>query len=206
MDETKKEQKENENCAISQTTEMPIQIDTNKKYSPFCRSDCVICNSGLLTEIHTWRPEHTFTSLTEKLKNEYGLDFSRDQLYRHFKNYNQQLTGAIVKHIENFNMQVETLSEHQKRALFLGKIVYDDLLRQIDNGTLNFSLEDYKLIMDMFYKTLKDPSSAGNTSEVMIEAFQRARVRSRGGAPNEQLDIYDTGIRVTVPQRTESED
>lgn len=199
MNENEKQlEQTSDNRATNSTNEIANEIQSlPSRFSPFCRSDCMICNSGHLSEIHEWRPTMTFRELSEKIKNEFQLSISKDQLWRHFKNFNQQLTGQIVKHMESFDLQVETLTEHQHRVLFLGKIAFDQILDRINAGTLQFSLDDYEKIMKLFYNTLRDPSAAQTDSQAMFALFQKAA--SRGGAPLEQ------GVLISFPQQKQAD-
>jgi hypothetical protein len=201
MDEIEKnETPESENRAISATEENATESEsTPTRFSPFCRTGCVICNSGILQEIHTLRPTCTFIELSETIKKEYGLEFSKDQLWRHFQNFNQKLSGEIFRHIANFDLQVETLSEHQKRVLFLGKIAYEDILRRVDAGTIQFSIDDFEKIMKLFYGTMQDPSAAITNSNQIINLFVAAA--NRGGAPLEQQALPIPRTEPTTEQR-----
>lgn len=197
MDESTKIEMPNEsNCATTATTKNEISsTQLTNGFSPFCRSDCIVCNSGILKEIHEWRPAHTLDEIVELAKKENGLEVSRYQLHRHFKNFNKVLSGQITKHMENFDLKVETLSEHQNRVLFLGKIAFDQILDRINAGTLTFTLDDYEKIMKLFYNTMKDPSAAATDSAAMIALFQKAA--ERGGAPMQQMAL------ISMPARTQ---
>lgn len=196
----KNETQESENRAISTTEENAQNTEsTPTRFSPFCRADCAVCNSGAIKEIHEWRPNHTFIELSEKLKNELGLELSKDQIWRHFQKFNQKLSGEIFRHIENFDLQVETLSEHQKRVLFLGKIAYEDILKRVDSGTLQFTIDDFEKIMKLFYGTMKDPSAAVSNSNQIVNLFMAAA--TRGGAPLEQQPLPMRAVEPTTEQR-----
>jgi hypothetical protein len=124
--------------------------------------------------IHQWRPETTYIELSEKIKNELGLDFSKDQLWRHFQNFNEKVSGQLSRHIANFEMEIETLAEHTKRLCFLGKIAYEDILARVDNGQLQFSVDDFVKIQGKINEMVRDPSGQLPSNVIIMNMLESA--------------------------------
>lgn len=136
-------------------------------------TNCSACMSGRLDEIHLWRPTHTLRELSERLKNECGVDVSKDALSRHFMHYTKQLQVSSTESLlAKFNRDVESVSEHQKKVLFLCKISFDHIIERLDSGTLKLGIDDFEKMIKLYYSVLRDPDSAGDESIMAI--FQRA--------------------------------
>jgi len=145
---------------------------TTPELSPL-DAKCSVCNSGLLDKIHAWRVSMPLRELSEKIKNELNLDFSKDVLARHFQHYIKALNAESTKRLlAKFDREAENVSEHQKKVLFLCKISFDHIVERLDAGTLHLGIDEFEKMMKLYYGTLRDPDSAGD--ENVIAIFQRA--------------------------------
>ena len=135
--------------------------------------NCSVCRSGKLDEIHAWRSTHTLVELAEKVKNDFGIELSKDALSRHFQHYTKQLQTESTKSLlVKFDQQIEDVTEHQKKVLFLAKISFDHIIERLENGTLELGVDDFEKMLKLYYAVLRDPDSAGDESILAI--FQRA--------------------------------
>jgi len=188
QNENQNENKQNENRAnnandIFELKKNPINlINTN----------CSVCNSGLLDEIHTLRPTHTLIELAEEIKKKYGVVLSKDALSRHFIHYTKQLQQESTKALfAKFDQEVENIAQHQKKVLFLAKISFDHIIERLDNGTLDLNVEDFEKMIKLYYSVLSNPGSA--TDDNILAIFQRAS--QKYGCNLEQ------GILIKTPKR-----
>jgi len=176
------------------TEKRPTSTTTTNSISPLCRDTCQVCNSGFLNEIHNWRRDLPLRELSEKIKFELKLDLSKDVLATHFTHYSKSLRQESTrKLLEKFDAQSETVSEHQKKTLFLAKISFDHIVDRIEAGTLLLGIEDFEKMVKLYYTVLRDPDSASDDNILAI--FQRAS--SAMGCSLEQ------GILIKKPKPTE---
>ena len=154
--------KSDEHRAINATE--PFQI---------VHTQCSVCNSGKLKEIHAARAGRTLVELAEKINAEFGLELSKDALSRHFIHYAKKVeTVATREMFVQFNEAVESVAQHQKKTLFLGKVAFDHIVERIENGTLILGVDDFEKLIKLYYGVLRDPDSAGD--ENILAVFQRA--------------------------------
>lgn len=150
-----------------------LTLQSEKSEIQLTNTNCSICNTGLLNEIHALRPTHTFVELAEKINKTHGTNITKDSLSRHFMHYTKQLNTESTKALlAKFDQQVENISEHQKKVLFLCKISFDHIIERLENGTLDLGVEDFEKMMKLYYGTLRDPDSASDNNIIAI--FQRA--------------------------------
>lgn len=139
----------------------------------FINHNCSVCNSGKLNEIHELRKTKTLIEISNEIKNRFGIELSKDALSRHFHHYTKSLQTETTKALlAKFEKEVESVSEHQKKVLFLCKISFDHIIERLDNGTLLLGIEDFEKMVKLYYSVLRDPDSAGDESIMAI--FQRA--------------------------------
>jgi len=171
QDEKKNEPKLSDNRATDNEEiekNLPKEVDI-----AFINTNCSVCNSGQLPEIHRLRPTHTLRELAEEINQKYGLELSKDSLSRHFQHYTQSLKVAVVKkQFEIFQQETENIASHQKKTLFLGKIAFDHIVERLENGTLVLGVDDFEKLIKLYYGVLRDPDKAGD--ENIIAIFQRA--------------------------------
>jgi hypothetical protein len=134
---------------------------------------CMVCNSGFINEIHQMRSSLSLRELSEKIKEEYGFNFSKDVLARHFQHYTRALNVESTKMLlAKFDRDAENVSEHQKKVLFLCKISFDHIVERLESGTLELGMEDFEKMIKLYYSVLRDPDSVGDGN--IINIFQRA--------------------------------
>lgn len=148
-------------------------LQTQPSEITLVNTNCSVCNSGLLNEIHALRPTHTLIELAEKIKNDYSVELSKDALSRHFQHYSKKLQTASARALwEKFNSDVESVANHQKKVLFLCNISFEHIMERLDSGTLQLGFEEFEKMVKLYYSVLRDPDSVGDENIVAI--FQRA--------------------------------
>jgi hypothetical protein len=134
---------------------------------------CSVCNSGIVKQIHDWRPTHTLDEMVALAKKDYNITLSRDAIARHFKHYTHDLTRASALALwEKFSLDVETVATHQKKVLFISNIAFEHILERLDNGSLTLGVDDFEKMVKLYYSVLRDPDSAGDQNIIAI--FQKA--------------------------------
>ena len=155
-------------------------------------TNCSVCNSGLLDEIHALRPTHTLIELSEEIKKKHGVVLSKDALSRHFQHYSKQLQQESTKALfAKFDQEVENVAQHQKKVLFLAKISFDHIIERLENGTLNLEVDDFEKMIKLYYSVLRNPDSA--TDDNIIAIFQRASEKYGCG--------LEQGVLIKTPKR-----
>ncbi len=167
-------------------------FELKKNQINLVNTNCSVCNSGLLDEIHALRPTHTLIELAEEIKKKYGVVLSKDALSRHFIHYSKQLQQESTKALfAKFDQEVEDVAQHQKKVLFLAKISFDHIIERLENGTLDLDVDDFEKMIKLYYSVLRNPDSA--TDDNIIAIFQRAS--QKYGCDLEQ------GVLIKTPKR-----
>lgn len=167
-------------------------FELKKNQINLVNTNCSVCNSGLLDEIHTLRPTHTLIELSEEIKKKHGVVLSKDALSRHFIHYSKQLQQESTKALfAKFDQEVESVAQHQKKVLFLAKISFDHIIERLENGTLDLDVDDFEKMIKLYYSVLRNPDSA--TDDNIIAIFQRAS--QKYGCDLEQ------GVLIKTPKR-----
>lgn len=142
--------------------------------SPFCDSRCSVCDSGFATEINALRSSKTLRELSEFLKNEYGIELSKDALHGHFKKYGLKLRDESLKiAYQQFREEASAVATHQKQTLFLASYTFDEILRRMGNGTLKVGIEDFEKLLKLYHLVLQNPS--GLPADGLVETFMLAQ-------------------------------
>lgn len=148
-----------------------LQSESNK--IAILNPNCSVCNSGLLKEIHELRSTHTLVELAEKINQKHGTQLSKDALSRHFMHYTKTLQTESTRVLwQKFRSDLESVTEHQKKVLFISNIAFEHIVERIDNGTLHLGVEDFEKMVKLYYGVLRDPDSASDNNIIAI--FQRA--------------------------------
>lgn len=154
------------------------------------RTNCTVCRSGHLKEIHAWRKSMTLREISDKLKSTFHIDIAKDALSRHFLHYSKLIrVRTMEKEFLNFDEKLETLTQHQRQTLFLTKITFQHLMKRLEAGTLDLTIADFEKLVNLYYRVLRDPDRAGD--EDIIAIFQRAS--DKYGA------TLDQGVMVMKP-------
>lgn len=165
-----------ENQKSTQISENRATTDDNELIFPdiaLINTNCKVCNSGKLNEIHALRPHMTLRELSDRLKKDFDLDLDKDCLSRHFIHYAKSLKIASVKkRLELFEQETENVASHQKKTLFLMQISFDHIIDRLEAGTLQLGIDDFEKLVKLYYSVLRDPDSAGD--ENILAIFQRA--------------------------------
>ena len=142
--------------------------------SPFCDGICPVCESGFVAEINAARSTQTLRELSEFLKNEYGIELSKDQLHRHFKKYGLKLRDESLKAAyAQFRADANQIATHQKQTLFLASYTFEEILRRMSNGTMNVGVDDFERLLKLYYQILQNPEQA--PAQGMVETFMLAQ-------------------------------
>lgn len=135
--------------------------------------NCSVCNSGFVEEIHKLRADHTLVELAEVIKSKFNVELSKDALSRHFIHYTSSLQKASTKAMwQTFQRDVESVSQHQKKTLFLGKIAFDHIVERLESGSLLLGVDDFEKLIKLYYTVLRDPDGGGDDD--LIAIFQKA--------------------------------
>lgn len=189
------EQNENENLNSNHENRANNANETSqsqKNEIKLTNTNCSVCNSGLLNEIHALRPTHTLVELAEKIKKEHQVELSKDALSRHFQHYSKSLQTESTKSLlAKFDQQVENITEHQKKVLFLAKISFDHIIERLESGTLELGVEDFEKMVKLYYSVLRDPDSASDGNIIAI--FQRASEKYGCG--------LEQGVLIKTPKK-----
>lgn len=136
-------------------------------------TNCSVCRSGHLKEIHEWRRTLTLREISDKLKSTFKIDIAKDSLSRHFQHYSKLVrVRTIEKKFLEFDEKLESLTQHQKKTLFLCQITFDHIIKRLEAGTLDLGISDFEKLVNLYYRVLRDPDRAGD--EDIIAIFQRA--------------------------------
>lgn len=163
-------------------------------------TNCSVCRSGHLKEIHAWRKTMTLREISDKLKSTFNIDIAKDSLSRHFLHYSKLIrVRTIEKEFLNFDEKLETLTQHQRKTLFLCKITFDHIVKRLEAGTLDLGISDFEKLVNLYYRVLRDPDRSGD--EDILAIFQRAS--DKYGAT---LDQGVMVIKPNLPTRSVEED
>lgn len=173
------EEPTNECSATNPTEQMEIVQTDDIAPDPFCLGRCSVCDSGYADIINALRNKYTLRSLSEYLKNEYDLSLDKDALSRHFQKYAVKLRReSIKKAYELFNVESATLAVHQKQTLFLASYTFEEILRRMQNGTLQVGIDEFEKLMKLYYQIMQDPQGAiaPDAMEIYMRAFKLYKV------------------------------
>lgn len=170
-----------ENEIRTNDTNEPIKNESQEitiTPSPFCSGVCGVCDSGFAAEINGLRPTKTLKELSEHLKNEYGIELSKDQLHWHFKKYGLKLREqSTMKAYEQFSHDIDLVATHQKQTLFLAQFTFEELLRRISSGMMKVEIGDYEKLIKLHYQILQAPELA--PQQGLVETFILAQKKFR---------------------------
>lgn len=167
-------------CRATKPTEQTQIVPTDENaQDPFCSGKCSVCDSGYADIINGARNKFTLRGLSEYLKNEYNLELSKDVLHNHFQKYAVKLRRESVKKAyELFTVESATLAVHQKQTLFLASYTFEEILRRIQNGTLEVGIEEFEKLMKLYYQIMQDPQGAiaPDAMEIYMRAYKMYKV------------------------------
>lgn len=179
----------------NEPTEKPDRALTTP--DPFCTGQCSVCDSGFVDKINSLRHQYTLLGLSEYIKNEYGLEFSKDQLHRHFKKYALKMRDeSLALAYQSFRIESAHVAEHQKQVLFLASFTFEEILRRITNGTLQVGVDEFEKMLKLYYQILRDPDGA-QTPDI-TEIYMRAVKKYRVPLNHQSFDFAQGGQ--SVPQ------
>ena len=167
---------EDENDIRTKNEKNLFESENKIKKIPIIKSNCSVCNSGCLEEIHELRRTLGLVELAEVINKKYNTDLNKDSLSRHFQHYNLSVrANSTLKLYEDFNRETENLIEHQNRALFLINVSFRHICERLEAGTLELGFEEFEKMINLYYKTLKDPGN--NADEGLMAIFQKASAK-----------------------------
>lgn len=189
--EIEQSQSNKDACRATESTETN-EIEETKR-DPFCSGRCAICDSGYADRINQLRNEYTLRELSEYLKEEYGLQFSKDQLCLHFQKYNAKLRDeSLALAYQSFRIESMHVAEHQKQVLFLASFTFEELLKRIQNGTLKVGIEEFEKMLKLYYQILRDPDGA-QTPDI-TEIYMRATKHFKIPLEQRSFDFATQGV------------
>jgi hypothetical protein len=137
------------------------------------RKNCAICNSPWYRTVNDWKRQgKTLREMSALCLSEFDMEVSKDLIGRHFNRYNELMRAEVSQlAFEDFKRESQDLALHQKQTLFLMSHAFNELLRRIDQGTLQIGIEDYDRLTKMYYTVLNNPQ--GEMPDV-VEILMRA--------------------------------
>ena len=157
-----------------------------------CSLKCRICKSENLADIHRLRFSDGlgYHDLSAEIKKNFGENFSKDALFRHFKKYQKKtLVVASEKMLQAFDEKTETLALHQKQTLFVMKKSFEKIMYLIDAGALIPTISEWLALQKHYYQVLQDPDHGVHDDVVAI--FQRAA--EKHGFSLDQAVLFKSG-------------
>jgi hypothetical protein len=145
--------------------------EKSKKISPFCRSDCKVCNSKLVLEIHDGiQMGVKYMDICADLLKTHNFSISPASLSRHWKNYKKNKQARAIE-IQRFENEADDLSRHQKQVTTVADAMFEMLAEKIENRTLPVSIADYASLVKIRHSVL---SGDGNALNDLVGIFQQA--------------------------------
>lgn len=166
---------------------------------PMCTGRCSVCDSGYADVVNAARAKFTLRSLSEYMKNEYGVVLSKDMLHNHFQKYAVKLRQESVKRAyELFDRESATLAVHQKQTLFLASYTFEEIMRRIQNGTLTVGIDEFEKLMKLYYQIMQDPMGA--VAPDVMEIYMRAFKLYKMPIHQQSFDMPIRGNESTPPE------
>lgn len=165
-----------DDCRATSETMIEKKEEENEiRQDPFCTGRCSVCDSGFIEQINSLRSKLSYRALSEEIKNEYGIEISKDALNLHFQKYNDKLRRESVKKAyELFDTESATLAVHTKQTLFLASYTFEEIMRRMQNGSLIVGIDEFEKLMKLYYQIIKDPtgSIAPDALAIYTKAYQ----------------------------------
>lgn len=170
-DEIKKNGINETNGDLEQTTEN--DVTTTVTTSPFCRSDCKICNSDHMIKIHEFiKLGKTYRDICDYLKMKQGFEISPASITRHMTNYREALRQhAQQRELQKFDDEADELIRHQKQATEMADSIYEMIRDRIRDGTIEVSISDWEKIVKLRHSVLRGEAGA---MDDLVAVFQQA--------------------------------
>ena len=144
-----------------------------KKFSPFCRKDCRVCNSDFVVIIHEMiELRKPYIEICAYLFSEKGYKISPASISRHYQNYKEQrkvLTAEKMK--VQLDQETDVLSRHRTQSTRLADLLYQEIESKIRTGVLDVSISDYEKIVKLYHQVL---NGDGNAMDEMVSVFRKA--------------------------------
>jgi hypothetical protein len=80
LNESENQTQNSENRAIDDIQEFAVTQSPDNLFN----RNCSVCKSGLIDEIHALRTNHTLVETAQLIKEQFGVELSKDALSRHF--------------------------------------------------------------------------------------------------------------------------
>lgn len=167
-----------ENEPGPENASLPSEI-AQSDLSPFCDGVCQICASGFADKVNEMRGKKTLRELSQYFSDEYGVEWSKDSFARHFRKYLEKVNKKSLSiAYQAFRAETETVAKHQTQVLFLASHTFQEIIRRIDNGTLEVGVDQFEKLLKLYYQILRDPDAAAvpDVTEVYIRAMKRYNV------------------------------
>ncbi len=134
--------------------------------------NCLVCESGHVDEIHRLRPYYKLDDITKIIEDKYKIHLSKSVLSYHFNKYYKAVENiSHQKLYEQFNADVDILTDHRKKILFLTSVGFESLMKQLDEGRLFFGVKEFSELVKLYHTVLKNPDAGSNNN--LIAIFQK---------------------------------
>ena len=178
------------------------KITEPKKLSPLCQNDCKVCNSGYTEKIHEMiKANATYKNICVFLKREKNFEISPASISRHYKHYKEYQRILLQKKLTEENeIKADELVDHQKKAIVLADLVYDNLLVQFNSGHFNVDISDWEKVVKMYHQVLlgKGEGDGGKSLKVIFEQMQ-----DKYGSRRQQMALKFGGDDAPAEQKSQ---
>lgn len=179
-EDPKTECRETQTTDASATLAMPENENPESSLSPYCDArKCKICASGYVDEVNALRGKKTLREMSAYMKEEFDLDIGKDVFAHHFQRYTEKLRAvSLPKAYAAFHAETETVAKHQTQVLFLASHTFNEIIRRLQNGTLDVGNDQFEKLLKLYYQILRDPDAAAlpDVTEIYIRAAKRYNV------------------------------
>ncbi len=123
-------------------------------FSPLCRRDCKVCNSGHAREIHGLiEAGRTYKETVAIVSERYGFSVSPAALSRHMANYKESIrTNAAQQVAEAYDAAVDRATLHQMQSAILADSIFENIQRQLATGRYEFSVSDWEKVVSLHHR------------------------------------------------------
>lgn len=175
QNEKKKQDEKTENqtiIEIEKNSDEILELTKNQLNVEPVHNNCLVCNSGYVDIIHRLRPYYKLDDLSKIIFKKYKIKLSKSVLSYHFKKYNTAVETVSTKKLyEQFNADIDILTDHRKKILFLSSVGFDKLLEQLESGRLFFGIKEFTELVKLYHTVLKNPEAGSNNN--LIAVFQK---------------------------------
>ena len=147
--------------------------DVSTSVSPYCQSNCRICNSGHADIVREKiQAGERYADIVSYLRDKYNFSISPSGITRHWANYKKSLVElGKLREIQRFENEADDLVRHQKQVTTIVDNMFDLIAQRIEDGTLKADIADYATLLKIRHGVLSGDTGAMND---LVGIFQQA--------------------------------